>query len=121
GVVAFGADDQIIRAKGDRVIHTPEQRTTFDYGLYVQPSNRGSFERIVGDFVTEWGMTLGCDWTSWLRGRVGYTLLTWRNPVRPGDQIEPLNLTGTGPAPTIPFRSDFFWAQGLNLGIELRW
>jgi len=38
--------------------------------------------------------------------RIGYTLITWSNPVRPGDQIEAINRNQpVGPvAPTIPFR-----------------
>lgn len=62
-----------------------------------------------------------------LRARIGYSLLTWNNPVRPGDQIEPLDLSQLNPeappgqAPAMKFRSDFFWAQGLNFGVEARW
>jgi len=55
--------------------------------------------------------------------RIGYTLITWSNPVRPGDQIEAINRNQpVGPvAPTIPFRRDLFWVQGLNLGMDWKW
>jgi hypothetical protein len=60
--------------------------------------------------------------------RVGYNLITWLNPVRPGDQIAPVNLAEVAPGappftgkPSVPFREDFFWAQGVNAGVELRW
>lgn len=129
GVLAYGANAQQINAKGDRVLHTPAQRTTFDYGLYVLPSNTGSFDRLIGDFVSEWNLNLGFQLSRRMRLRAGYTALTWLNPVRPGDQIDALNLAQIGEAeaggplnkPGIPWRTDFFWAQGLNLGVELRW
>lgn|GEM_PF-3359801 len=127
GALALGADVQIVRAKGDRVIHPPEGRETRPYGLYVLPSNTGHFERTVLDFVTEWQINIGYMLAPRLRARIGYSLLTWNNPVRPGDQIEPLDLSQLNPeappgqSPAMKFRSDFFWAQGLNFGVEARW
>ncbi len=128
GVLAYGADAQQIDAKGDRVLHTPNQRTVFNYGLYVLPSNTGTFERLMSDFVSEWNLNLGFQMSPRVRFRLGYSLLTWLNPVRPGDQIDALNLSQIGEAegggsqkPAIPWRADFFWAQGLNMGMELRW
>jgi hypothetical protein len=120
GTLAIGGDDQIIAAKGDRVFHTPAGRQTSDVGLLVQQSNTGTFERGQFDFVTEWCVNLGYRWTDHVRTRVGYTLLTWNNSVRPGDQIDALDLT-SGTRPRIPFRTSFFWAQGLNLGLEANW
>jgi hypothetical protein len=126
--VALGADAQEIQNKGDRLYQTPFQRVTQPYGLYVLPSNSGSFQRGDFDVVTEVSLTLGWDLTSWLTVRAGYSLLTWNNPVRPGDQVQPVNLTQvspaglTGPAfPGVPFKTDFFYAHGGHAGLELRW
>lgn len=129
GALALGADVQIVRAKGDRVIHTVAGRATLPYGLYVLPSNTGHFERTALDLVTDWQINIGYVIAPRLRARIGYSLLTWNNPVRPGDQIAPIDLSQTNAeapppqsaAPKMLFRSDFFWAQGLNFGIEARW
>lgn len=126
GVLSLGGDFQEIRAFGDRVFHSPEGRTTENFGLYVLPGNRGSFQRGIVDFVTEWGLTLGWSLSSRFKLRFGYTLLTWSRPVRPGDQIVPIDLTqiagqGSETRPNVPFRTSFFWAQGLNFGLETRW
>jgi hypothetical protein len=128
GILALGADAQSVNAKGNRVLDTGFTRTTQDYGLYVLPSNSGVSNHAAFDFVTEWGLNLGFALSSRMTLRLGYTLLTWLNPIRPGDQIEPLNLTQVsagglvGPLkPVIPFRTDFYWAQGLNSGFEIRW
>ena len=54
----------------------------------------------------------------------GYSFLLWNGPARAGDQIDVVVNTsgGTTPArPTIPFKEDLFWAQGVNLGLVFSW
>jgi hypothetical protein len=126
--LSIGGDDQEIRTYGNRIFQTPEEKITTNYGVLVLPSNRGVFERGAFDFVSEVGLNVGCDLTSHIRARIGYSLLTWLNPVRPGDQITPINLAQVAPGaapftgqPSVPFREDFFWAQGVNAGLEFRW
>jgi hypothetical protein len=126
--VAIGVNDQMVRLKGESIFHVPGDRQTQQYGLFILPSNRGEYERWILDVVTELRINVGVELTSWLRIHAGYSLITWQNPVRPGDQIEPVNLTQvrpgglTGPAqPTLPWREDLFWAHGVNVGIECRW
>jgi hypothetical protein len=124
GAVALGGDDQTVQAFGDRTFQTPTQKIVQQFGLSVLPSNRGSFGQGDFDVVSEFGIDLGFQVTECLRLFVGYTLLMWNNPLRAGDQVDTvINLSQpTGPArPAIPFREDFFWAQGLNLGAEVRW
>ena len=126
--LALGGDDQEIRTYGNRLFQTPQERITNDYGVYVLPSNRGTFERGAVDFVTEIRLNVGYEFTKHIRARVGYTFLSWLNPVRPGDQIAPIDLAQVAPGappftgkPSVPFREDFFWAQGVNVGLEFRW
>jgi len=126
--VALGATDQEIRNKGDRIYQTPFERLTSPYGLRVLPSNTGDFQRGAFDWATEVGGQVGYDLTQRVRLHLGYSFLTWANPVRPGDQVGPLNLSQVDPAgtrgplqPLVRFKEDFFWAHGANAGIELRW
>ena len=124
---ALGADDQQIITSGNRVFAVPGNRETLNYGLLVQPSNSGSFERAAFDMVSEVSLTLSYQLMRRLALRTGYSFMTWNNPVRPGDQIVPVNATQVGSGlmgsahPTVPFREDFFWAQGAHVGLELRW
>ncbi len=126
--IALGADDQTIRNKGTRIFHTPQARQTQNFGLFVQPSNRGEFDRTSFDVVTELRLNVGYQVSRHVRVQGGYTLLTWDGPVRPGDQIIGVNQSQTRPggvqgplAPLPQFREDFFWAHGTNLGLELTW
>ena len=123
-VAALGADDQMIRTYGQSVLQTNTGRVQTNTGLYVQGSNSGQFTRWQVDGVGEVAVNLGYALGEHVRVKVGYTLLDWFAPLRAGDQVDRLvnPLAGTLPArPTIPFKTDGLWAQGLNLGLEVRW
>jgi hypothetical protein len=129
GEVALGADTQEVRTFGDHLRQAPTQRVDAPFGLAVLPSNRGRFHRATFDAVSEVGVNVGFQLTSRLRLFAGYTFLSWANPIRASDQLDlavnPVQLTTGQPAaplrPAIPFKEDFFWAQGVNAGLELRW
>jgi hypothetical protein len=128
GTAALGGNSQQVMARGDRVFQTPYQRTVLPWGLYVQPSNTGTFRRTVLDAVYEVGANLGFRLTDHLALFGGYSLLVWNNPIRAGDQVDTgVNLaqapgrTAISPRPAVPFAEDLFWAQGLNVGLEFRW
>ncbi len=124
GTVALGADDQLVRAYGDRIYHTPQARTVTPYGLLVEPSNAGKFRRTAVDMVSEVGVNMGYQLTHHVSLFAGYTFLYWNNPLRAGDQIDTTINPGAGtpPArPARPYKSEPFWAQGINLGLNLCW
>jgi hypothetical protein len=126
GEAALGGTEQIVRAFGDRTFQTPLVRLMQPFGLSVQPSNTGRFTHMDLDGVYEVGIGAGYRLTPHTRLFAGYTILAWANPVRSGDQIDPVvnptQLINRQPArPAIPFREDFFWAQGVNVGLDFRW
>jgi hypothetical protein len=126
--VALGADDELIRNKGQMILQTPQERLVLPHGLFVLPSNSGSFSRVAFGVVTETRLTVAYQLARHVKLRAGYSVLTWDGPVRPGDQVGPLNLSQVSPGgvrgPFLPqpsFKQDLFWAQGLNTGIEFCW
>jgi hypothetical protein len=98
-------------------------------GLFAQPSNMGNFSRNQFSWVPELSLKVGYQVTDCLRAYAGYNFLYWTNVVRPGDQIDrvvnPSQLFGGAvqgpPRPLQPFKGSEFWAQGLSLGLELRY
>src|SRR5262249_9610481 len=117
-----------VRAEGDRVFHVPGRRTTDNFGLSVLPSNRGRDLQTDLDWVGEVGINVGYRLTRWARLFAGFTFLYWDAPLRAGDPIDTganrtqLGRTPTGPRrPAMPFGEDGLWAQGVNVGVELRW
>ncbi len=97
-------------------------------GFLALPSNMGVFDSQRLSIVPELALTLGWDFTPQLRGTVGYDLLYWPGVARPGDQID-LNLdprqfppptVSTATRPQFVLHTSDYWAQGFNLGLDLR-
>ncbi|MBY0522339.1 MAG: BBP7 family outer membrane beta-barrel protein [Gemmataceae bacterium] len=128
GEAALGGNDQQVRTFGQRVYHTPAERMVTPVGLSVLPSNTGTFTRTELNGIYELNFNVGRRIGTHWRAFVGYTLLMWDSPIRSGDQVDlvvntsQLNGPLAGPArPGIPFKEDFFWAQGYNVGLEFAW
>ncbi len=122
GTVAVGGDDQEVKADGNRTFQTPLVKVVRPGGLSVQESNIGDHSRGAVDMVSEVGVHLGYQVCRCLTLFGGYTFLYWNNPLRAGDQVDPLiSPRPGGTHPEIPFQSDPFWAQGVNVGLHLSW
>ena len=128
GTFGLGADDQVIRTYGDQLFQTPLVRVVKNYGLYVLPSNTGNFERADFDTVSEASLSIAWDISRHFTMHLGYSLLVWTNPVRPGDQITPINLSQVSPGglvgplePLIPWKTDLLLVHGANVGLEFHW
>jgi hypothetical protein len=116
GEIGLGGNVEQVRAFGSSIFQTPQQRLVTPTGLTVQASNSGTFDRTELNMVSEVGLNVGCRVTQCVRLYGGYTFLLWDSPLRSGDQIDSVIAR-----PGIPFKSDLFWAQGLNAGVELSW
>jgi hypothetical protein len=106
-------------------------------GLLAQPSNIGHHTHDSFAVAPEVGLNVGWQATNHLKLFVGYNFLYWSNIVRAGDQIDtvvdvvPSRLNGNAvpplvqPAgatrPMVPFKETDFWAQGINVGLQLTW
>ena len=107
---------------------------TFVGGYLAQPTNIGSHTRSVFAVMPEVGLTLGYQITRRISVFAGYTFLYVSNVLRaPGQVNRTINPSGVpaitgdppgprpGPAqPSFKFQSSDFWAQGLNVGLALR-
>lgn len=134
GTVALGTTHQEVRVSGSTVFTDPGGASVRQPGgLLAQPSNSGTRTHDVFTVVPEVGINVGRQLTDRLSVFAGYSFLYSSSVVRPGDQIDlrvnPTQLpsaagpgTLVGPARPAPvFRDTDFWAQGVNLGLALRW
>jgi hypothetical protein len=101
-------------------------------GTLAQLSNIGRYSSNDFSVVPELTITFGYQVTPNLRVTAGYTLLYWSNVMRVGNNIDrnidpgqvptaafPTVTTGTQPA--FPAIRTEFWAQGVNVGMELKY
>ena len=129
--VALGDNHQTVAINGSTTIASPGgSAVVLPGGLLALPSNIGHYSRDQLTFVPEMDFNLGYQVTKHLGVFVGYTFLYANNVVRPGDVIDlgvnstrvPTSLVPpSGPLrPQFTFQNSDFWAQGINLGVWLR-
>jgi hypothetical protein len=133
GKLALGVTQEVITVDGSTSLLTPGAPTvTVPGGILAQPTNIGRTVRNEFSVVPEVGINLGYQITPNLKAVVGYNFLYWSNVARPGDQIDrTVNFTQVpidptfGPLngaarPALTPHSTDFWAQGINLGLQLQ-
>jgi hypothetical protein len=137
GKVALGATYEVVDIQGAITQFGPKPITppglgTFPGGLYTQSSNIGKRTANTFSVLPSLQLKLGYDLNPRARLFAGYDLLYWTQVVRPGNQIDhDVNLSqnavlGTGRLvgpvqPTPLFNRSDFWAQGINVGLEVRY
>ncbi|MEO8305662.1 MAG: BBP7 family outer membrane beta-barrel protein [Betaproteobacteria bacterium] len=107
---------------------------TYPGGYFALPTNIGGHTRTVFAVVPEVRLNAGYAFSPSASVYVGYSFLYANNVARPGNQInrninptlsaawteDPI-LDPQGPAqPSFSFNSSNFWAQGINLGVSIR-
>jgi hypothetical protein len=132
--LALGWTHEFASISGNTLVNTPfGGQFGLPYGGMTLPSNIGSYSRNIFAVVPEVGLNLGYRITRHIAFNVGYSFLYLSRAVRPGDIID----TGFNPTvarnavfgtpvvgqarPGFPGMDSNFWAQGLNLGLELRY
>jgi len=128
--VAIGNNHQVASINGTTIITEDDDPLTYSGGILAQRSNIGFYSRDELSVIPEVGMTVGYQLTSHTRLTCGYSFIYFSNVVRAGDQIDrDLNTNllppevdpFTGPLrPEFAWRTTDFWAQGLNLGVDVR-
>jgi hypothetical protein len=133
GKLALGSMQQDADVDGEFFRLRPDGSATFSRGgLYALPTNIGSYHRGQLAFIPEAGLDVGFELTSHVTLRAGYSFLWVSAVARAGEQIDPVvNVTQfrirspgpfEGPArPAFEFQGTDFWAQGVNIGLELRY
>jgi hypothetical protein len=125
GKFAVGETVQTLDTVGTTTVTSGGGVTSVPAGLLVQPSNTGRFTHSQVSFVPTLGLNLGYEFSRNLRLVAGYTLIVWTDVARPADQVDRNITLGQVPGqsanahPAVNFQNSTFWAQGLNLGVQL--
>jgi|KBSSwiStaDraftv2_1062776.scaffolds.fasta_scaffold40433_1 hypothetical protein len=135
--VALGAMVQKVNINGSLVTNDYTDygpTVTYPGGWFALPTSIGSYSHTAFAVVPEVALNLGYRITPSVSLMLGYSFLYASNVVRPGDQInrtlnwtqsvahtEDPNATLLGPAqPSFQRNDSAFWAQGINLGLAIR-
>ena len=131
-LMAVGDDREVLNISGTTTVTVPgaPPPVTSAGGLLALSSNTGHFSRERGEVIPEFGVRAGYQVTCALRVFAGYSFLYWGDVLRAGNQVDPVvnpNLlpnsgtAGTGPRRPLPLLAgSSVWAQGIDLGLELR-
>jgi hypothetical protein len=131
-LMAVGDNHEVTNISGATTVTVPGAGppVTRLGGLLALPSNIGHFSRDRVEVIPEFGARVGYQVSPQLRVFAGYTFLYWGGVVRAGNEVDlgvnPNLLPGSGTTPTGPRRplpllnGSSFWAQGIDLGLELR-
>lgn len=101
-------------------------------GLYVQPSNAGTYTRDKVAFLTEYDLNLTYNFSERTQVYFGYSIIYVSSVQRPGEAIDQtindsrvryIAVSGTSDAnrPTFKWNANDFWTQGLNFGVRFQY
>jgi Putative beta barrel porin-7 (BBP7) len=128
--VGFGATSHVAVIDGSTTLNST---TTLPGGSLAQPSNIGRFTSTDFSVVPELNFTVGYQVTCNIRVLAGYTAIDWNRIQRASSQIDrrvdltqaPSSATFApgvvGAVPAFPAVRTDFWAQGINVGIEIKY
>jgi hypothetical protein len=127
-LIALGVVHQDIDINGSTTVTIPGQPPVVrPGGLLALPSNIGHYTSDRFGVSPQVGLNVGYQVTSHVRLTAGYSFIYLNNVARPGNQIDtvidPRQLppaTAIGTRPYFPGQTTDFWAQGVNLGLQLR-
>jgi len=123
--IALGGNAEDIVIAGTNFQVGPGVSTQSLGGLLTQPSNVGNHSHPTFSMVDELNLKTGWQICEYFQVFVGYNLIVETSVVRPADLVDfSVNTTQStgGPArPAFVARDSNFWAQGLNVGFEIRY
>ncbi len=129
--MALGNNRQVANIHGTtQIYHHDVLEHEYDSGLLaIEGANAGSHRRNYFVVIPQFGVDLGYDLTSNTRLHVGYNFLYWAQVLQAGRQVDtninpnllPPQENPVGPTrPRFEFVNSNYWAQGLNLGVDVR-
>jgi hypothetical protein len=131
----IGVIQQFVDVEGLTAVDGPNGKltTTTPGGVYAVGTNIGRHVQNQFGFVPEGDVNFSYALTQNFILKAGFTFIYMNSVARPGNQInENINpaqvpsspafgTAGGQPQPTFQFHTSNFWAQGVNLGVEVRY
>jgi hypothetical protein len=132
--IAFGDTNHVAIIDGTTTLTNAGATSTAQGGAYAQPSNIGAHYNNDFTVVTELSFAVGYQILPHVRLIAGYNMIYWPRVERAGAQIDRTidpGQSSTGPgafvagtaagSPRFLNTHSDFWAQGFNLGVEVKY
>ncbi len=132
GKLALGDMHEVSNINGSTLLTTPTTTIASNTGVLAEPTNIGRPTRDRFAVVPELTLNVGYQVIENVRVTLGYNFLYLNTVARAGDLVDGVNITqvrslssfnATTPATHPEFQQpdSRFWAQGVNVGIEVRY
>ncbi len=106
-VVTVRGSSQVFPVNADPISYSGGNYATLQTGRYT--SNHFAWS-------PQLQLSLGYQFTPFIRGTIGYNFLYLSQVVRPGNQID--NAFDGVTRPFVPMNNSAYWTQGINIGIQ---
>jgi hypothetical protein len=129
GKIGLGAMHQSVSIRGSSSSTLPgNDSTTYQGGLFAQPTNSGTHTRNEFAWVPELGFSVGYQFTPYCCVTLGYSMMYWSHVALAGDQVDRavngsqlLGGTLSGPAqPAASIHDSGYWVHGVQVGATFR-
>mgnify|MGYP005842601503 CR=1 FL=1 len=124
GKISFGNMEQRLDVSGQTNVTSGATTTSYEGGLFAQPTNIGTYKRDTSVWLPEANFRLAYDLTDRLSLHVGYTFMYWTRVALAGDQLDRnINetqflggqLVGSATPRYLAADTDF-WVQSIDIG-----
>jgi len=128
--LAVGSNTETVSINGATTVTDPgNPPVRLPGGLLALPTNIGTLDRERGIIIPELGVQAGLQLTRNIRAHVGWSLIYWSEAVWAGKNIDffvnpefiPPGAGGSLGRPAPTFQATSLWANGFDLGVEVRY
>jgi hypothetical protein len=117
GTLAIGATHETVNVNGFTNVYPINGNPVYLTGGNYATLQNGIWSANRFALAPAMQLTLGYQFTPFIRGTIGYNLLFLSDVVRPGNQID--NTYDGVTHPLVPMKNSTYWTQGLSLGLRV--
>jgi Putative beta barrel porin-7 (BBP7) len=132
GKLAIGDNHEVDHIDGTTQLTSPTFNISSNTGILAEPTNIGRTTRERFDVLPEFTFNVGYQVIENVRFTLGYNFLYLNSVMRAGDLVDGVDArqvrslaafdsTAMATSPTVVQHDSRFWAQGLNVGVEVRY
>jgi hypothetical protein len=116
GSIALGGTHEVLTVNGVTNLYPATGNPVSFQGGNYATLQTGTYSINRFAVAPQLQLSLGYQFTPFLRGTIGYNFTYLSSVLRPGNQVD--NVYNGVSRPAVPLTASSFWAQGINLGLQ---